>query len=50
VTDAGLEHLKRLTQLEQLDLYETKVTRADVEELQQALPKCKITNNGNSGF
>jgi hypothetical protein len=42
VTDAGLEHLKNLTRLKELDLYDTKVTAAGVAELQKALPKCQI--------
>jgi len=42
VTDAGLVHLKGLTNLETLVLDETQVTSAGVAELQKALPKCKI--------
>jgi hypothetical protein len=42
VTDAGLEHLKALRQLQRLDLKETKVTADGVKKLQQALPNCKI--------
>jgi len=41
-TDAGLEHLKGLTQLEQLWLDGTQVTDAGVEKLNQALPKCNF--------
>ena len=42
VTDAGLEHLKGLTNLEGLWLDHTKVTDADVARLKQALPDCQI--------
>ena len=43
VTDAGLEHLKGLTKLVSLTLLNTKVTSAGVQDLQKALPNCKIT-------
>ncbi|MCY2990029.1 MAG: hypothetical protein NTY19_19470 [Planctomycetota bacterium] len=43
VTDAGLEHLRGLTQLIFLDLANTQVTDKGVAELQKALPNCKIT-------
>jgi hypothetical protein len=39
--DAGLVHLKELTELKSLSLG-TQVTDAGVEKLKQALPKCKI--------
>ena len=42
VTDAGLVHLKELTNLRELYLDETQVTDAGVAELKQALPNCKI--------
>jgi len=42
VTNAGLEHLKGMTSLTPLYLFQTKVTDAGVKKLQQALPKCKI--------
>ena len=42
VTDAGLVHLKGLTQLQELYLVDTKVTDEGVKKLQQALPNCKI--------
>ena len=37
-----LEHLKGLTSLEELSLYNTQVTDAGVQDLQKALPNCKI--------
>ena len=40
--NAGLEHLKGLTNLESLFLGETKVTDAGVEKLQHKLPNCEI--------
>lgn len=43
VTDAGLPALKGLVNLEHLLLEGTKVTRASVEQMQKALPGCKIT-------
>jgi len=42
VSDAGLKHLKTLVNLETLMLQQTGVTDEGVEELQQALPNCKI--------
>jgi internalin A len=44
VTDAGLERLKGLTNLQTLDVGDSKVTDAGVKKLQQALPKCHISN------
>ena len=42
VTDAGLEHLKGLTQLQWLYLNQTKVMDAGVAELRKALPNVYI--------
>ena len=42
VTDAGLVHLKGLTNLAELNLLNTQVTDVGVSELQQALPNLKI--------
>ena len=42
VSDAGLSHLKKLSQLQELDLKKTKVTDAGVKDLQKDLPKTKI--------
>jgi len=42
VTDAGLQHLRDLGNLERLDLEGAMVTDAGVDELQRALPNCKI--------
>jgi len=44
VTDAGLEHLKGLTNLRTLHLQHTQVTDAGVNELKKALPNCKISD------
>ncbi len=43
VTDKGLKALSSLKNLTDLDLSLTDVTEAGVEELQKALPKCKIS-------
>ena len=42
VTDAGLARLNGLTKLQMLELHATNVTDAGVEDLQKALPNCKI--------
>ena len=42
VTDAGLGHLKGLAKLQELNLMLTQVTDAGVDDLQKALPKCRI--------
>lgn len=44
VTDEGLASLGALTNLQSLCLINTSVTDEGVEELQQALPNCKITH------
>lgn len=44
VTDAGLSHLGNLTNLEFLSLRDSAVTDKGIEELQKALPHCKIRN------
>lgn len=43
IGDAGLVHLTGLAQLRQLNLSSTRVTDQGVEQLQRALPNCKIT-------
>jgi hypothetical protein len=43
ITDAGLVHLKGLTNLQTLGLEGTKVTEVGVNDLQKALPDCKIS-------
>ncbi|MBC7853512.1 MAG: hypothetical protein IAF94_08755, partial [Pirellulaceae bacterium] len=42
VSDSHLKDLDRLENTDVIDLRRTKVTRAGVESLQRALPKCKI--------
>ena len=42
ITDAGLKHLKGLTNLTELVLSTNKVTDAGVADLQKALPNCEI--------
>jgi len=46
VTDGGLEHLKGLTQLQQLNVIGTSVTDAGAKSLEKALPGLKIQRNG----
>ena len=43
VTDRGLEHLKGLTRLKELDLYETETTVEGRNMLRNALPECAIS-------
>jgi hypothetical protein len=42
VTDEGLQRLKRLNWLKELNLVRTKVTAQGVAGLQKALPACRI--------
>jgi hypothetical protein len=42
MTDAGLEHLKGLKNLEVLKVYNTQVTRAGLEQLREVIPKVVI--------
>jgi len=42
ITDAGLEHLSGLANLEYLSIVGTDVTDEGVKKLQQALPNCEI--------
>ena len=44
ITDAGLQHLTGLIQLQYLYLKRTKVTDEGVKKLQQALPNCQIAH------
>jgi hypothetical protein len=41
-TDAGLVHLKGMSNLKHLDLRYTKVTDAGVAVLKKSLPNCQI--------
>jgi hypothetical protein len=41
-TDAEMENLKYLSQLEELQLREVQVSDAEIKELQKALPNCHI--------
>ena len=43
VTDAGLVLLKGFTNLKNLGLSNTKITRGEIAELQKALPNCRIS-------
>lgn len=45
ITDTGLEHLKELKHLHDLNLASASVTAAAVERLRRFLPDCKITWN-----
>jgi serine/threonine protein kinase/Leucine-rich repeat (LRR) protein len=42
ISDAAIQHLEGLTNLEMLNLSRTKVTQAGVERLRKALPACTI--------
>jgi len=48
MTDAGLDHLAGLTNLEELNVTGTKVTADGIARLQAALPKCKIVSSVKS--
>jgi internalin A len=43
VTDAGLKDVAAFTKLESLGLFGTQATPEGIKQLQDALPKCKIT-------
>ena len=45
ITDAGLVHLKSLDNLREVWIGGTNVTASGVEDLQRALPNCKIYSN-----
>lgn len=42
ITDASIPYLSTLTQLERFYMEETRITDEGAEELQKALPNCKI--------
>ena len=43
ITDAGVVHLKGFTNLKNLGLSNTKITRGEIAELLKALPNCRIS-------
>ena len=45
ITNADLEHLKSLENLEYLNIHSTKVTAEGVASLQRALPNCEILSD-----
>jgi Leucine Rich repeat len=49
VTDVGLRHLSGLIGLKELNISNTKVTKAGVSQLQKALPNCTITHSLSNG-
>jgi hypothetical protein len=51
ITDAGLEYLKDVQTLRDLDLRVTQVTAEGVKKLKRELPHCKIESqfDGNGG-
>jgi eukaryotic-like serine/threonine-protein kinase len=48
LTDDGLAHLAKCKKLESVECEGTKVTRAGIEKLQEAQPKCRIVWNGGT--
>ncbi|MBA4189554.1 MAG: hypothetical protein C0467_16335 [Planctomycetaceae bacterium] len=48
ITDAGLDHFMKAENLLQLDLRDTQVSEKKIDELKEALPRCKITWNGGT--
>ena len=45
ITDAGLKDIAKMQQLTEINLSDTKITKAGAAELQKALPKCNIYSN-----
>ena len=45
ITDASLKEVAKLKQLRFVNLEDTKVTKAGVDQLIKALPKSRITHN-----
>jgi hypothetical protein len=43
VSDAGLKHLHGFTALERMNVGDTKVTEAGIQELSKVLPNAKIS-------
>ena len=48
LTDAGIRHLEKLTNLTTYKLLGTKVTLAGIDRLHQALPRCRIEWDGGA--
>ena len=42
VTDEGIPSLSELTELNELDLSDAKLSKAGIAELKRALPKCNV--------
>ena len=49
MTDSGLEHLKGLTKLQALSLFDTPVTDAGLERLKELHELRKLNIGGNKG-
>ena len=45
ISDKGIPDLANLKSLEQLEIYDTMITDEGVEQLQAALPQCRIVRH-----